>query len=620
MTASMPANSDTIAVLQSFRIRRSADQSVRKALARNSTEKLQKAWGHLLKQPARAVKSESESESFLSLWSADLLAQSEQDLDLAAAAATVDLHKINKGRQKDKRTEVCGRIFSSVIDDAQPAGFPVLLAAEALLRLPDAFSPDQFVLLVSMLACYEPHSEPVVAEPEVLTSARKAILFGELPFLISQLLHPLKELRHRGTAGAKHLQTLLDTATDTDGTCHASITRHLDRWLAPFVRTSVWSRAFGASWTGKQKSRWLRTIHGCVNLAIPGGQIDAANSPESESLPPFPELLRYAVRDLAPSSADVEFLQSVCSPASKKRRRKPRSTGSANSKRMSTQSDWASTALMRSGLQVDADVLRLNWDHSVPEVHLATLGSRVLVGAWSQSILLNGEPVEPPEYWSCTCWFDDKDVAFVELEAECDPGLRLVRHAMLSLDENFAVLSDSVTSQDANAELNVQSQLPLTNCIAVDTHPITRELTLMGDCHSVRLIPSWLEEDRIHKADGYLNSDLSQLELGAVGRGGVTLPLVLDWHPERMSLESDWNRLTVTESRQVMDGQKASGYRIRIGNYQMLLYRSLQAGQTLRTVMGLHTGNETVYGRVSKTGRVSPLILVDGETVESSTE
>ena len=92
----------------------------------------------------------------------------------------------------------------------------------------------------------------------------------------------------------------------------------------------------------------------------------------------------------------------------------------------------------------------------------------------------------------------------------------------------------------------------------------------------------------------------------------MTLPLALDWHPKRIDQPADWTRLSVTESRRAVGAHEASGFRIRIGDHQVLVYRSLIAPTISRAVLGLHTWDESVYGRVPlKGGLLQPLVEVE---------
>jgi hypothetical protein len=93
--------------------------------------------------------------------------------------------------------------------------------------------------------------------------------------------------------------------------------------------------------------------------------------------------------------------------------------------------------------------------------------------------------------------------------------------------------------------------------------------------------------------------------------GGLYAPVIFDWTPSRKNTDADWRTLTVTESGRKVKTDRASGHRLRIGNQQLLIYRSLAPTEELRTVLGHHTGNETIFGRFDKNGDVTPLLIVE---------
>jgi hypothetical protein len=89
---------------------------------------------------------------------------------------------------------------------------------------------------------------------------------------------------------------------------------------------------------------------------------------------------------------------------------------------------------------------------------------------------------------------------------------------------------------------------------------------------------------------------------------------VLDWHPKRTSEPADWTRLTVTEARRYTGSHEAAGFRVRIGSFQLLIYRSLIVGRDSRAVMGLHTWDETVYTRVpGRDSAMEALVSVEAQ-------
>jgi hypothetical protein len=189
---------------------------------------------------------------------------------------------------------------------------------------------------------------------------------------------------------------------------------------------------------------------------------------------------------------------------------------------------------------------------------------------------------------------------------------------MLSLRLHLAILTDTITTQNPDCQLSFESRLPLASQVAVSGDDITRELQLQV-CHpehpqplaTVQVVPAWLEDDRVQHALGQCTASDQQLKLTAQGRGGLAVPLVLDWHLDRLLHPADWNRLTVTEERSVSSACDASGFRVRRGPLQLLLYRSLRRGDALRAVLGYHTASETMYGRLNAKGRIDPLVIVE---------
>jgi hypothetical protein len=200
----------------------------------------------------------------------------------------------------------------------------------------------------------------------------------------------------------------------------------------------------------------------------------------------------------------------------------------------------------------------------------------------------------------------------VEIEGEDSAAIKRVRQVLLAPHERFAILTDSVTCKDPNRKVQLVTSLPLTDGSVCAIDSVTREVNILVGSRSVRTFPVWMEDDRIQHTLGSYREHDGQLELSGIGRGGVTLPLALDWHPRRVDSPADWARLTVTESRRVVHEDEAAGYRIRIGDHQVLIYRSLVAGKNSRAVLGLHTWDESVYTRVpNKPGPLEPLVEVE---------
>jgi hypothetical protein len=620
--------SDPSELLSTLQLRKSADIQLKQAVKSGCCKAFQKAWIERQQKAHRRYLKLAGDIPSPALWSADTLSDSQ--ITDSFRSELKRLRKLSPQRKPKVSEDFLALLISRLTSDTDKDLLAVLIAGELLLRSPDQLSPELFVQLVAAVAKFEPDYqddgpfEPQ-SEPGLIAFA---IQQAEIPWMLGLILAPLKPARALLQFGKARLTRLLEDGTDTDGTLHAALATAPEQWLAPLVRASVLADAFDTNCRSRtSEERWTNVVRYIVATATPAGFATSSAACHERALQQSCAILQLALRTSAidPSSSESSLLKSLTRQADRSakagKKKKTRKSKKADAARLGkklycSQSDWAATAIMRTGMHVDADVASLTWDDTVPATGLVTLGSGLLSGTWTQNITVDGQPVVPTGDWGCTCWFSDKEVAFVELEQEHDSGLRCVRHVMLSMKDHFAVISETVTTSDDNpeADLKVESRLHLASGISSETNSVTRELLLHGDCITARAIPAWLDDDRVINAAGTFHQDNSTLLLSATGRGGITMPLVLDWHPERKASNADWNRLTVTEARVVMSGHQASGHRVRVGRHQLLLYRSLQPGQTLRAVLGHHTLNETVYGTVRNSGDIRPLVLVDGNT------
>jgi hypothetical protein len=537
------------------------------------------------------------------LWSSRLEGLSAADQQLASLLA---------GAGKQRRSARKMALEGLLNGDRGP--FLVLTGVDTILRHGHELNKSEYGALYSALG----HIDEITPSLEIVDEHQQFIqrlmCEGELPLLLSLVLSHLKGQTTRFKTAAAVLREGLEAGTDTDGMLHATLTAQADEWLAPMVRSAHWALAFKKPWlTGRDTGRLADTLRTCATLLIPTGLV--ARPPDDSRVVDSraADVIEHGIRAVGiRRSSSYSSLVHACAQG---KRRRSRPGKRSQQFQTSNQSDWAESAILRSGLQLDSDLCVVNWDQPESSIHMAVLGTPLLSGCWSSEVSVNGERIGPIEGWTCSCWFCDDEAAFVELEADPSESVHVVRHVMLSMQDRMAVVCESVTTPFADNEVRLKNCLPLAaNPLAV-TNSITREIALHSDCVSTRVVPGWLEDDKVHHATGVCEKVDNILVSEAEGQGGAVAPRVLDWHPERQALDADWNRLTVTEGRTVLSAQQAAGFRVRIGKLQMLIYRSLRAGDLPRAVLGLHTMNETVYGRIRKSGEVAPmvLVLVEGE-------
>src|SRR5437764_7372846 len=127
---------------------------------------------------------------------------------------------------------------------------------------------------------------------------------------------------------------------------------------------------------------------------------------------------------------------------------------------------------------------------------------------------------------------------------------------------------------------------------------ITREGKFAGDRVKARIFPVGIPQDCVFSTPHSLSIDGNQIVLKHVAEGeGLFAPLVFVWHPERTRVDATWRTLTVAEAGKVVGPDVAVGYRLKLGDFQLLVSRSLKRTGNSRTVLGHHTFNETVFAK-----------------------
>jgi hypothetical protein len=156
---------------------------------------------------------------------------------------------------------------------------------------------------------------------------------------------------------------------------------------------------------------------------------------------------------------------------------------------------------------------------------------------------------------------------------------------------------------------------PLVKQAKVAGNSLTRERVVSLGNLSMRTFPLALPDEIVHGTSGRWglseNKEQPALELRQSSLGGLYAPVGFDWTPARQHSDADWRTLTITENGPKVKTDRASGHRLRIGNQQLLIYRSLTPTEELRTVLGHHTGHESIIARFDKKGDVKPLLIVE---------
>ena len=656
-------------LLHSIPLGRKADPALRAAIAADDPAAFQDAFLGAIAKPKKRLRKQLRQFTLLATWSVDVVDLSGRERELAASlddlasrsakqSRTTKTHKGKKGKQT--RTPLkYDEVIANWLVEIGPAPGPweTIAIAEILLREGQALSPENFTQALAVLAgaALRDSSGGLFDSPTATDESnaiRQMILEGESPWICSLLMSPLGGVQTLEKSATESLRKVLLECTDADGLVHGSLLSRLPEWLAPVTRCTIWSEAFQEPlWRADCAERLTLVTERAALLMLPALHHPADDAPHkvAPSLADILELLipasgsahqkrltklvkasRKQVGEVTrpkklkqlkvgddpgvvdPGTAESAESESSASVRKQKKEANRKPVEKTPKPEVSWQSDPSCVAILRSSSDLDADTLTLEWHSNSPQVMIAAAGVPILAGNWNWSVQLDDEVLPTPTAWKCSCWFLDPETVFVELEAEGATDVRQVRQLLLAPCDRFAMMTDSVTSINPERKVQLVTSVPLVDGGTCTTCAVTRELTLSVGPRTVRTFPLWLEDDRIQHTLGSYREHDGQLELAGVGKGGVTLPLALDWHPKRIGQPADWTRLSVTESRRAVGAHEASGFRIRIGDHQVLVYRSLMPPTISRAVLGLHTWDESVYGRVPlKGGLLQPLVEVE---------
>ena len=499
-------------------------------------------------------------------------------------------------------------------DDASPpvSPFAVVAALEVLAFAGARLRPEQLWKvwrhsLSQIVQLADTNAEDDAHDPTVPVDVQ-LIERGELPFVAGVLFADIAGATDLVKAGRKVLARSLTENADSDGTPRAEIIERLPLWLAPLIRASLIAKRFDVKlWTNDQERMLTSVVERSIPLCRPDGRSALSNG---LSLDPLPVLAAaaelFGLHEIGPEGG---YLQSVKRVIAGQPARRVRSDGVVTMP--SNQSDWARFALLRSDWSVQADSVAVAHHRQFPQIDVTAAGKPLLHGDWTLELKLGDAIVELAEEWSCVCWQSDPDADYIELQM-CGPGkLRVERVIMLSRKERFLLLADSVSGAPPG-RIEYRATLPLADDILVRLDTPTREAQLTLKGFKARVFPLAVTQDRVHSTPHEFTATEDRLTLKQVAQGeGLYAPVLLDWHPNRTRADVQWRSLTVTEDGRVIGPDIAAGHRLKLGDLQLLIFRSLKTTGESRAVLGHHTHNETVIARVDKKGDIDPILLVE---------
>lgn len=483
----------------------------------------------------------------------------------------------------------------------------------------------------------------------------------ELEFLVSAVASELRGVKKQARSAINGLRETLEEATDTDGTPVAALLPDILACLSSLARVTLLGQLLdcrGASGSkpptlmGKGRPLWTRLnrlrLEGLLERAAslltpwhlsftrwPDKPIASGPVQEGAELVPVPLAREFHAIGTAFGLPETSGLLKLFQEWDRETATEPATTGKRK-KRVSQwrlpeeshQSDWAEWGCLRSGWASPIDQVVLAHGGPLPAIDVVVRNLPLFSGSWQHQLVIDGAPTPDPEGWSCVCWFDDDEAAFMELQTDLDPRTRLIRQICLVRGEQILLLADAVHSKQAR-RIEYERSLPLGGHWLPEQDSRTREMALQdaGEWSGVsfpsaateplrvRLFPLTASQERVVRSEE--TTSLSEGRLvtrRSADASQIYVATLLDWSEKRRKTPVDWSALTVAEDGAILPPSIATAFRIRSGKQQWYLYHSLIPPQVPRTALGLHTSNETVFGRITSNGDVEPIVEVENET------
>ncbi len=120
---------------------------------------------------------------------------------------------------------------------------------------------------------------------------------------------------------------------------------------------------------------------------------------------------------------------------------------------------------------------RFAFDFSDNEIFIEALGPKghpLLSGEWNVHVELNGQQEMQLGEWEEVCWFTDKEVDYIEVEAKFGQFAKIQRQAMLFRKERLMVLADALIGT-TEGQWQLRSSFPLASGVTFEPAEKTRE-------------------------------------------------------------------------------------------------------------------------------------------------
>lgn len=516
---------------------------------------------------------------------------------------------------KRTRSEML-RMLLNEFDGERPADPFELLGLLVLLQTKRTELPENLrvsLFRVALLSARDFAVEIDATPPGVEPADNHLLRRGELPLLVGRVFDSVQGSTHLRRGGEQTLIQLMDEETDTDGTPHGRMLSRLPWFLASLTRAKLSQPETGrATWNAENQKRFASLVRESVLLAGRDGKFALAESNVTN-----PASLLHASIEAAGLPTRDPARRAMAATRSEFAA-KPKRTAKDQPKFSvaSAQSEWGGLATFRGDFASPKVKMVVDFHGQCPRIAIHAGGHAIVAGEWDVETTVEGETLPQPDGWSSVCWYSDDEADYLELQATLPGDIQLTRHFIYAHDDAVLVLAASVRNV-GNKVVKSIVRLPVPDNVKTAVDDDDRLIHLRKPV-PVRVIPLGLEPDRFRSTSGDVRLTEAGIEVEQVNpTDGLCIPVAFDLDPkakDRRQLE--WQRLTVAQDGRVISKGRGDAWRFRVGYHedspQWVYYQGLSECSTSRTIIGMHTTYEMIFGRFEE-GEIDPLVHVETE-------
>ena len=427
-------------------------------------------------------------------------------------------------------------------------------------------------------------------------------------------------------------EAIIDSNLDSDGWPDARLLSQIGALAGCWSRIVVMFKKLELELDGgiQIQLEWL--VRQCLRLMRPDGSLSF--SPIGDNADSFDQAFWQSITSMSADPDDAVIFQMLMATGKSKKKKSKKCKTSKLTPLMASElvdpfnvSEWADSFLLRSTWSSKSPRVAVDFSYrdsqaagdlvaeqcftqvsrSVPLIHGQTL----------PEIIVDDQTLQLAGSFEVVCERHDKDVDYVEIQAELSSGSSLNRQWLLARAEQFLLVADYVLPASA-LKIEYRCRWPLAAGMTTLPESETREVYLQtvggsGQPQTIEALalPLALPEWKAEKCLGQLVAEADELVLEQrVDGDALYAPLLFDLNPNRSLKKRTWRKLTVAQDRQVVADDQAMAFRFQLNKRQWFFYRAL-ASMGNRTFMGENVNSEFSFNRLHKSGKVSSLFEVE---------